>query len=190
MSTAKLILLLILAGALTIICPMAFANAPKEAANVVTFEESFLDLSGVMTINGEKVANYTVCIFQDGSPSDTFQVTNRLEQHYMLPLNHNYALKFTRPGCKDRLMLVNTIVDAKRIHDVYTFRYDIQFIEHGESNTFDDFPVAVIHYDQQQKDFDYNREYHSNVRTDIPEPVEGPSNTNTAGSNNQNKSWH
>lgn len=184
MSTAKLILLLVIAGALTIICPMALAKLPKEAAATVTFEESFLDLSGVMTINDEKVADYTVYIFQDGSPSDTFQVTNRLEQHYMLPLNHHYALKFSHPGHKDRIMLVDTHVDAKRILDVYTFRYDIKFLEDGESNTFDDFPVAYIHYDQEKKDFDYNRQYHANIRTDIP------ANTNTAGSSKQDKSWH
>jgi hypothetical protein len=183
MSTPKLILLLVLAGALTIICPMAFAEPQDTTANV-TFEESFLDLSGVMTVGDEKVSNYTVCIFQDGSPSDTFQVNNRLEQHFMLPLNHNYALKFTRPGCKDRIMLVNTFVNEKKLHDIYAFRYDIRFIENNESNTFDDFPVAVVHYDPEKKDFDYNRAYHSNVRTDQP------SNTNTVGSNKQDKSWH
>jgi hypothetical protein len=184
MSTIKLILLLIIAGALTIVCPMAFAEPKETAGNSVTFEEAFLDLSGVMTVGGEKVANYTVHIFQDGSPSDTFQVGNRLEQHYMLPLNHNYALKFTRPGCKDRILLVNTFIDEKRIHDVYTFRYDIQFIEDGASNTFDDFPVAFVCYDRDKKDFDYNREYHANIRTDIP------SKTNTVNSSTQNKSWH
>ncbi len=183
MSPIKLFLLLILAGVLTIVCPMALAE-PKTAATNVTFEESFLDLSGVMTIGGEKVANYSVYIFQDGSPSDTFHVNNRLEQHYSLPVNHHYALKFTRPGCKDRLMLVDTHVGAKKLRSLYTFRYDIQFIENDKSNTFDDFPVAVVHYDEQKKDFDYNREYHANVRTDIP------SNTNTAGSNLQDKSWH
>lgn len=183
MSPIKLFLLLILAGVLTIVCPLAFAE-PKAATSQVTFEESFLDLSGVMTIGEEKVADYTVHIFQDGSPSDTFQVNNRLEQHYMLPLNHNYALKFTRPGCKERIMLVDTHVDAKRIQDFYTFRYDIKFIEDGESNTFDDFPVAMVHYDQNKKDFDYNREYHANIRTDIP------SNTNTVSANQQDKSWH
>lgn len=184
MSTLKLILLLIIAGALTIVCQMAFAKNPKDAAASVTFEESFLDLSGVMTIGEEKVADYTVCIFQDGSPSDTFQVNNRLEQHYMLHLNHNYALKFSRPGCKDRIMLVDTHVGAKKIQDTYSFRYEIKFLEDGESNTFDDFPVAFVHYDQETKDFDYNRQYHSNVRTDIP------ANTNTASTDQQNDSWH
>ena len=184
MNTAKLIILLIVAGALTILCPMAFADQPKEETAAVTFEESFLDLSGVMTINGEKVSSYTVYIFQDGSPADTFQVTTRLEQHFMLPLQHNYALKFTRPGCKDRILLVNTHVDEKRVLDLYTFRYDIAFIENDEQNTFDDFPVAFVDYNKEQKDFDYNRQYHSNVRTDIP------SDRSTASDNTQSGSWH
>jgi hypothetical protein len=181
MSTAKLILLLFLAGILTIVCPVAFAkDSQASVATTVTFEESFLDLSGIMTINAEKVSDYSVYIFQDGSPSDTFQVNNRLEQHFLLPLGHNYALKFSKPGCKERILLVNTFVNEKRAHEMYTFRYEIEFIENGESNTFDDFPVAHIGYDTKKKDFDYNRTYHHNVRTDIQ-----PSESTTAS-----KSWH
>lgn len=180
MSTAKLIITVIAAGALTIVCPMALGHNISRNAETVTFEESFLDLSGVMTVSDEKTAGYTVYIFEDGSPSDTFQVTNRQEQHYMLPVNHNYALKFVKPGYKERIMLVNTHINEKRLHDVYSFRYQIGFLQKDESNTFDDFPVAFVHYDQQQKDFDYNRTYHTNVRTDIQ-----PSGSTTAS-----KSWH
>lgn len=179
MLAAKFILGAAVAGAVFLNCPTSEGPGAQKK-ETVTFEESFLDLSGVMAIDGEKTADYTVYIFQDGSPSDTFQVNNRLEQHFMLPLNHNYALKFTKPGCKERILLVNTHVDAKRVHNLYTFRYQIEFLQDGESNTFDDFPVAFVHYDQKQKDFDYNRAYHQNVRTDNP-----PSETTTVSN-----SWH
>lgn len=180
MSTAKLIIALLVASILTIVCPMAFGKSSSETTESVTFDVSFLDLSGVMTVDNEKTSEYTVCIFEDGAPMDTFQVNTRLEQHFMLPIGHNYALKFSKLGYKDRVMLVNTHVNEKHNSDIYTFRYSIEFIPKGESNTFDDFPVAFVDYDSKKKDFDYNRTYHRNVRTD-----EQPSEDQTAS-----KSWH
>lgn len=181
MNNAKLLIAVIVAVTLMIVCPVAFGNNPAPAKNKnATFEEHFLDLSGIMSEGDEKLSDYTVHIFQDGSPSDTFQVTTKLEQHYMLPLNHNYALKFTKPGYKERILLVNTFVESKNLHHVYTFRYEIQFLENDEQNTFDDFPVAFVHYDTEKKDFDYNRTYHQNVRTDVK-----PQETTTAS-----RSWH
>lgn len=179
MLTAKLFLGTVVAGVLAMNCPTAECTTAQNTERD-TVEGSHLDLSGVMTINGEKVANYTVYIFKDGAPSDTFQVTNRLEQHYLLPLHHNYALKFSKPGYKDRILLVNTHIQQQRVQPLYTFRYDISFISNHESNTFDDFPVAFVDYDAKKKDFDYNRAYHSNVRTDNK-----PAATTTAS-----KSWH
>lgn len=179
MNTTKLILAVLLAAVLTIICPMAFGKSSNEARQNTTFADSFLDFSGVMTIDDEKVSDYTVYIFQDGSPSDTFHVRTQLEQHYLLPVGHNYTLKFTKFGYKDRLVLVNTTINSKRTHDLYTFRYSVEFIADGESNTADDFPVAFIHYDETKKDFDYNREYHTNIRTD-----------NRPRSHTVSKSWH
>lgn len=154
---------------------MSFVSSPRalqtETHKTVTFEDSFLDLSGIMTINNEKVSDYTVHIFQDGSPSDTFQVHSRLEQHYALPIGHNYAIKFTKPGYKDRILLIDTHIDARKVESMYSFRYSIEFITEGESNTFDDFPVAYITYNEKQKDFDYDRNYHQNVRMDAqPSP--------------------
>lgn len=180
MSTAKLILALLVASILTIVCPMAFGKSSADSAESVTFDVSFLDLSGVMTVGNEKVSDYSVYIFEDGAAMDTFHVTTRLEQHFLLPIGHNYALKFSKHGYKDRVVLVNTHVNEKHTHDIYTFRFSIEFISEGESNTFDDFPVAFIDYDGKKKDFDYNRTYHQNVRTD-----QQPSSDQTAS-----RSWH
>jgi hypothetical protein len=172
MSTKRLIIALAVAVTLMIVCPMAFAESSPETSEKVTFTESFLDLSGVMTVDSLKVNDYSVYIFQDGSPSDTFHVNTKLEQHYMLPIGHQYALKFCKHGYKDRIVLVDAHVNAKHVRDLYSFRYAIEFVDLEESNTFDDFPVAYIHFDQEQKDFDYSRTYSNNVRLDKKQPQE------------------
>jgi len=180
MNTTKLTLALAAAAILTIVCPIAFAKPSDTTAKSVTFTESFLNFSGVMTVDSVRVSDYSVYIFQDGSPSDTFHVTTKLEQHYMLPIGHNYALKYTKHGYKDRLVLVDAHVNTKHVQDEYTFRYAIEFLGNHESNTFDDFPVAFIHFDKDKKDFDYNRAYETNVRLDQRQPQE----------QTVSKSWH
>lgn len=136
-------------------------NPIDSAAKLVGY---FLDFSGIMTINGEKVSDYTVYIFKDGQLADSVFVENRREQYFELALYHNYTIKFCKPGYKERLILVDTHLPEKFHLTYFTFRYEIEFIPEDESNTFDDFPVAYITYDPHKKDFDYNRTYHHNVR--------------------------
>jgi hypothetical protein len=135
----------------------------------------FLDFSGVMTINDQKVSDY---IFQDGALRDSFYVTNKREQYYELPLNHNFALKFRKTGYRERIVLVDTHVPNAEAQRYYSFRYSIEFIsEDAPANTFDDFPVAYVTFQKAKKDFDFDRTYHKNTR--IPNP-----NTNKTANTN------
>lgn len=138
----------------------------------------FLDFSGVMTINDQKVSDYMVYIFQDGALRDSFHVTNKREQYYELPLNHNFALKFRKTGYRERIVLVDTHIPNAEAQRYYSFRYSIEFIsEDAPANTFDDFPVAYVTFQKAKKDFDFDRTYHKNTR--IPNP-----NTNKTANTN------
>ena len=138
----------------------------------------FLDFSGVMTINDQKVSDYMVYIFQDGALRDSFYVTNKREQYYELPLNHNFALKFRKTGYRERIVLVDTHIPNTEVQRYYSFRYSIEFIsEDAPANTFDDFPVAYVTFQKAKKDFDFDRTYHKNTR--IPNP-----NTNKTANTN------
>jgi hypothetical protein len=106
-----------------------------------------------------------VYIYQDGALKDSFFVTNKREQYYELPLNHNFALKFRKEGYRERIILVDTHVPDSESIRYYTFRYSIEFIsENDPSNTFDDFPVAYVVFQKSKKDFDYDKKYHRNTR--------------------------
>lgn len=146
------------------ICSDAYAtpvHTPKD------FEEdlNYLEISGVMTVNDQRVSDYTVFLYRDGVLSDSFYVDNRREQYFGCEYGHDYMLKFVKPGYKERLMMVDThLPDTAQLQD-YTFRYSIAFLrKDAPSNTFDDFPVAYVMYDAKLKDFDYNKTYHFNVR--------------------------
>jgi hypothetical protein len=141
-------------------------NTPTPVQDSINLRKGyFLDFSGVMTINDQKVDDYTVYIYQDGVLKDSFFVTNKREQYYELPLNHNFALKFRKEGYRERIILVDTHVPDSESIRYYTFRYSIEFIsENDPSNTFDDFPVAYVVFQKSKKDFDYDKKYHRNTR--------------------------
>lgn len=141
--------------------PAKAQDAIDSTAKLVGY---YLDFSGIMTINGEKVSDYTVYIYKDGELADSVFVENRREQFFELALYHDYAIKFCKSGYKERVILVDTHLPEKFHLTYFTFRYEIEFIPEDESNTFDDFPVAYITYDKRKRDFDYNRTYHNNVR--------------------------
>lgn len=171
------------ANYLLVICTLLAVNVSATEPEKLSTQDSvnlragyFLDFSGVMTVNDQKVDDYTVYIYQDGTLLDSFYVTSKREQYYELPLNHNFALKFRKEGYRERVILVDTHVpDSESIH-YYTFRYSIEFISEDQpSNTFDDFPVAYVVFQKTKKDFDYDRKYHRNTRN---------VNVNTAKSDN------
>lgn len=154
-----------------------FASAPATAEvktnTDFTQDMYFLEISGVMTVNGAKVEDYTVIFFEDGKLIDSFYIDNRREQYFGMEFGHNYALKFVKKGYKNRVLLVDTSLPEDAHSDNFTFRYSIEFIpKDAPSNTFDDFPVAFVTYDAKRKDFDYNRTYHYNVRFNAGQPAD------------------
>jgi hypothetical protein len=147
-------------------------SAEAESNRDFTQEMYFLELSGVMTVNDVKVDDYTVFFFEDGKLVDSFYIDERREQYFGMEFGHNYALKFVKKGYKNRVLLVDTFLPQDAHSDDYTFRYSIEFIpKDAPSNTFDDFPVAFVTYDAKQKDFDYNKTYHNNVRFNAGQPA-------------------
>lgn len=176
MKAPKLIAVLLISLSLNAAATEQQNTSDKDSANVR--KGYFLDFSGVMTINDQKVSDYMVYIFQDGALRDSFYVTNKREQYYELPLNHNFALKFRKTGYRERIVLVDTHVPNAEAQRYYSFRYSIEFIsEDAPANTFDDFPVAYVTFQKAKKDFDFDRTYHKNTR--IPNP-----NTNKTANTN------
>lgn len=167
------------------IATLAFSSIPaiaNEGNGSSDFEQEvyMLEVSGVMTVNNQRVDDYTVYMFEDGILTDSFYIDNRREQFFGLELGHNYAMKFVKQGYKCRTLLIDTHLPETAQSDYFTFRYDIEFIaKDAKSNTFDDFPVAYITYDAKKKDFDYNRTYHYNVRFNAGQAADHVASENT-----------
>jgi hypothetical protein len=126
---------------------------------------SGLEISFKLTDDGSRVSDYSVIIYQDGNAMDTIFIGKSKPVSIWLDYNHNYALRHIKAGYRDRIVLIDTHISQKSGSDIMDFDYEIELIRENEAaNTFDDFPVAFIHYDASQKKFDYSRKYDRQVR--------------------------
>lgn len=150
-----------------------FSFTTVNAKNVSdSTQTSGLEVSVKLTDDGAKVSDYSVIIYQDGNAMDTFFIGKSKPITIWLDYNHNYALRHIKTGYRDRVVLIDTYVSQKNASDIMDFDYEIELIRENESaNTFDDFPVAFIHYDANQKKFDYSRKYDRQVRHPFNEYV-------------------
>ncbi|HEU4718765.1 MAG TPA: hypothetical protein VFU15_13065 [Bacteroidia bacterium] len=147
-----------------------FLSSVSFSANIFSHDSSdanvpYFDITGRMTIADKSVADYSVILYCDGQRTDSVFVDTKKDIDIHLGYGHDYAVRFSKAGCKDRILLVDTHLPEGVSADYFSFLYSIEFLsEHAPSNTFDDFPVAYIGYDKTKKDFDYNRTYHKNIR--------------------------
>jgi hypothetical protein len=124
-----------------------------------------LELSCVLTDNGLRLAEYKMIVYCDGAAKDTFCVTKAKPVYLRLDFGHQYAVRHIATGYRDRIVMINTVVDFKTSTRKFTFDYQIEMLKTSEtSNTLNDLPVAVICYDAKHKQFNYSRTYHEQVR--------------------------
>lgn len=128
-----------------------------------------IELSCVLSDDGRHLANYSMIVYCDGVPQDTFLVEKPKPVYFRLAYGHNYAIRHIAEGYRDRIVMVNTIVDVKTSQKKHTFDYQIEMIRENEpANTWNDLPVALICYDAKHKKFDYSRKYNDQVRDPHP----------------------
>ncbi len=124
-----------------------------------------LELSFKLTDEGKRMGEYYLLIYCDTNAADTLFIETTKVTYLYLNYNHNYTLRYVKPGYRDRILIVRTSV-ASLIHfKNMEFDYEIELVKvTEEANTMADLPVAIIRYDMNQKRFDYSRKYHHQVR--------------------------
>jgi hypothetical protein len=124
-----------------------------------------VELSSQLRFDGKKVSDYTLIIYCDSNAAETLYVEKAKVIYVQLKYNHNYTLRYLKDGFRERVLLVNTHVDAKTALRDMDFDYEIELItENAPANTLGDLPVAIIRYDQMERRFDYSKKYHRQVR--------------------------
>jgi hypothetical protein len=124
-----------------------------------------LELSFKLRDGNKRISDYYVLIYCDTNAADTLFIEKGKVSYMYLPFNHNYTLRYVKPGYRDRILIVRTGVKSATHIKSMAFDYEIELVKEDEApNTFADLPVAVVHYDKTKKKFDYSRKYHRQVR--------------------------
>lgn len=124
-----------------------------------------LELSFKLTEEGKRVSEYYLLIYCDTNAADTLFVSKGKVAYLYLHYNHNYTLRYVKPGYRDRILIIRTGIESAIHFKNMEFDYEIELVKENEAaNTFADLPVAIVRYDANKKKFDYSRKYHHQVR--------------------------
>jgi len=114
-----------------------------------------VELSSQLRFQGKKVSDYTLIIYCDSLAPETLYVEKAKVIYLDLQYNHNYTLRYLKDGYRERVLLVNTNVDAKTALRDMDFDYQIELVpQNAPANTLGDLPVAIVRYDKAEKKFD------------------------------------
>lgn len=132
---------------------------------IINQEGPGLELSSKITFNGERISNYTIILYNEDQTSDTIEVSGMKLIYMKLSYGHTYALRFIKKGFLERVMLIDTHLEKAKQSKEMQFDFEIEMIPVGKNgNTLSDLPVALVGYDAEEKNFDYSRNYHRQVR--------------------------
>jgi hypothetical protein len=118
------------------------ATAQKKVRNTNTFE-----ISGVALLNDQRVGDYTVSVYLDGTRIDSMYSKSKKPLYFTLECNQVYSCLFQKKGYKDKIVIVNTKIPEglKSIQDD-SFYFEIEMTESlkRKSEEIEDYPVAII----------------------------------------------
>ena len=124
-----------------------------------------LEISSILSSNKERVSDYTLIIYDENQSSDTIVVSKAKIIFLKLSYNHSYSLRYVKEGFRDRVVMIDTKINEDQQMKETRFDFEIIMIpENQPGNIISDLPVAVIHYDYSENEFEISRDYYRQVR--------------------------
>ena len=140
----------------------------SSAASTIEKKEALppgLELSCILVHHDKRISEYLIIIYRDDILTDTIQVDEENPVLFRLDYGHQYAVIHRASGFRERVVMVNTVVDPLTAKKKKVFDYEIEMPETGEpENTLYDLPVAVVRFDKATGKFNYSKKYQAQVR--------------------------
>jgi hypothetical protein len=150
-----------------IICTVAFMflNKNIKAKQIINQEGPGLEITSTLTLEGEKISDYTLIVYDETQASDTLEIPKAKSIYLKLSYGHTYSLRYIKPGFRERVVMVNTKISEEKQKEETDFDFEIEMVRKSQAgNTISDLPVAVIRFDSTENRFEYSREYHRQIR--------------------------
>ena len=127
-------------------------------------DASVMHLYSNLSEKNVTVTNYTMFIVTSGSPTDSVTIINSKPKYVELKVNKVYAIYYKKEGAANKIIVVNTTLPKNMPErgNLYKVLIDVE-VNRGYSKQktdFDDFPCAIITYNQKAENFDYVKSYH------------------------------
>lgn len=88
-----------------------------------------------------------------------------------LRCNSYYTIKISKKGFIDRLICIDTAIPEGYDEDSFRFRFETELLDmsaaKGMNKDMLDFPAAIVHYQESEDYFDYNRAYTDNLKQQL-----------------------
>lgn len=122
----------------------------------------YLDKEEGTSVRGEGVQ---INLYDDNTLVSSYQTDKKAKFVVNAPFLKHYTLEFTKKGYVTKRVIINTRKAPRNLRIVEDFAFDINLIIQKPEVDYSilDFPIALIEFHENYKDFDYNKKYTNNM---------------------------
>ncbi len=153
---------------LIVLCSLFFA------AGASLFAKNYgIKIYGTYKVNGGETSGVQLRLLRNGI-KESSNVSGNGKFEYSLQFNNQYELQFSKAGYITKKVVISTDVPERVLEtnsDFPPFKIEIELfreVEGGDYSLFDE-PVAMVIYDKELDDFDYDRAYNAQIEEKIKE---------------------
>jgi hypothetical protein len=131
-----------------------------------TIDPTF-EISSVLTCKNKKLNDYDIILSYDGQLEDKVTIKKSGKKTAVtLKRNEIYSIIFHKEGFDDKIIMINTNMPVtEEAEDFYRLNLQIEMhADHAkQKKEMVDFPVAVVKFEDKNKDFDFSERYHRQI---------------------------
>jgi hypothetical protein len=129
-----------------------------------------LEISGrIYTMDQPANDTYTAELIEDNNVIESITKKDKRSFKFNLERNKYYAIRIVKEGYAPKLISINTWVTDEKFNDhLFNFSFKTELFTEEEFKVLDkdsqDFPIAIVVFNDQKKAFDYNEKYTGNIK--------------------------
>ncbi len=132
---------------------------------------SVLEIEGKMISQDKNNVNdYTVELINKDGSIDTLLLKNTNKFKFVLSKNSNYGIRISKSGYISKLISVNTEMNIES-DGIYRFIFETSLLKKEAlvhlNKEATDLPIAIIHFDEDNDCFMYNKQYTASVKKEM-----------------------
>ncbi|MBI3518793.1 MAG: hypothetical protein HY062_05485 [Bacteroidetes bacterium] len=130
---------------------------------------SQLEITGAALLNDSRTNDYAISVYLDGTKIDSMYNKSKRKIKFYVNYNQVYTFLFQKQGCKDKILIVNTIIPEglKEMQDD-TFDFEVEMTQSLTKNSeeIEDYPVAVLNINKKEELLQASESYYQFTHQD------------------------